>query len=162
MPFMAMTEAFQLSVSPSVFRRSVVERPHLESSVTRTASICLACPNAITFLRPARSCFAFEPVSLKMLPLHSPLARQMPSDHPPAAHKTYRQLKHGKKWRRDVPIEPLRILVPEGLDLHGLIVAQNRLCFDRDNHAYQGDIFWVILPVLTTFSSRVHAAIFSF
>ena len=42
MPFMAMTETFQLSSSRSVLSRSIVERPHLDNSVTRIASICLA------------------------------------------------------------------------------------------------------------------------
>ena len=61
-----MTETFQPSSSRSVLRRSMVERPHRESSVTRMASICLACASAIAFLRSARSSFAPEPVSLNI------------------------------------------------------------------------------------------------
>jgi len=65
-PFKATTDTRHASNSFSVASRSVVLRPHRESSVTSTASICRAWASAMTLRRSARSSRTPDPVSLKM------------------------------------------------------------------------------------------------
>ena len=82
------------------------ERPHLESSVTRIASILRACARSMTRWRTLRLVEAPKRFPQKLRRFHNHNVQQMRSDRTPAGHSSDRRLKRGHIWRQAVPIEP--------------------------------------------------------